>query len=126
MHAGGGGDERGDEECDAMTIEVACSLRSRLRGLLGRGDYPGVLLLVPCNDVHTFGMRHDIDVAFISAEGVVLESHRGMAPCRRRRCRGASATLERISSEAAWFERGDRVELNRLVQEARVRAANGR
>ena len=94
-----------------MKIEIACTLASRVRGLLGREDFRDVLMLAPCNDVHTFGMTQPIDIAFVSADGVVLEAHCRVSPRRRLRCKDASATLERFSTEDAWFERGDRIEL---------------
>lgn len=97
-----------------MKAMVARTLTSRMRGLLGRGRYPYVLLLTPCNDVHTFGMRYAIDVAFISAEGVVLESCRKVCPCRRLRCREAYATLERITSDEPWPSRGEQVEIQEI------------
>lgn len=100
-----------------MKVEIACSLLSRLRGLLGRGDYPHVLLLVPCNDVHTFGMRRPIDIAFITADGTVLESHRRVGIGRRMRCKSAFATLERVAAQSPWFEQGDRIDLKNLVHE---------
>lgn len=106
------------DERDAMEVMVACSLFSRLRGLLGRGRYPGALLLVPCNDVHTFGMRYDIDVAFLAPDGSVLESFRKVGACRRLRCGNAYATIERISTDSSWLERGDTIELRKIVREA--------
>ena len=101
-----------------MKVEIACTIFGRLRGLIGRREFDGVLLLTPCNDVHTFGMSRAIDVAFIAADGLVLESHREVGACRRLRCRPATATLERIAVEAPWFERGDRVELKELVRDS--------
>ena len=99
-----------------MKVEIASSVLSRLRGLLGRKECPDLLLLTPCNDVHTFGMNRAIDVAFIAADGLVLESHREVGACRRLRCRPATAALERIAAEAPWFEQGDRIELKELVR----------
>lgn len=101
-----------------MEIKVACTRWSRLRGLLGRGDYPHALVLVPCNDVHTFGMTRAIDIAFLSDGGAVLESYRAVGPCKRVRCKGAHATLERIASPDPWFDLGDRVDLKRMALEA--------
>lgn len=95
-----------------MRIQIACSLISRLLGLRGRDAFDGVLLLVPCNDIHTFGMCRPIDVAFVSADGAVLESHRDVAPNRRLRNRRASATLERFSTDDAWYEPGDLMQQN--------------
>lgn len=96
---------------------MACSALDRLRGLLGRDSFAGALLLAPCNDIHTFGMKRAIDVAFIARDGTVVESHRNVGARRRLRCRLATATLERFSEPGSWFEQGDRVELKRYVQE---------
>ena len=106
------------KECDAMKVEVACSVKSRLRGLLGRDAFEGVLLLVPCNDVHTFGMRRAIDVAFISSDGVVLRSCRCVGAHRRLRCKAAYATLERIAAQAEWPDEGDCVNLKEMLRTA--------
>lgn len=48
-------------------VETAGTFFRRTRGLLGRrGLNPGEgLLLVPCNAVHTLGMRFPIDVVFL-------------------------------------------------------------
>ena len=70
----------------------------------------GALLLAPCNDVHTAGMRHRLDIAFVDAQGLVLEAHRDVGPCRRLRNKSAEAVVERFSSCATpWFTAGDRV-----------------
>lgn len=93
-----------------MKLEIACTMRSRLRGLLARPDFDGVLMLVPCHDVHTYGMRHAIDVAFVVRDGTIVESHRNVLPGRRLKSRKAVATLERRASEDPWFVPGDRVQ----------------
>ena len=54
------------------TLEVAGSHRARARGLLGRDDFDGALLLQPAKSVHTLGMRFPIDVAFVDKDLVVL------------------------------------------------------
>lgn len=93
-----------------MKAELACTIRSRLKGLLGRAELDGALVLTPCNDVHTVGMRRPIDVAFVSAEGVVLESMRDVGPNRRLGNARARATIERFSDEGPWLMPGDRVQ----------------
>jgi hypothetical protein len=45
-------------------LEVAAFAWDRSRGLLGREDFDGALLLQPAFVVHTLGMRFPIDVAF--------------------------------------------------------------
>jgi uncharacterized membrane protein (UPF0127 family) len=56
------------------TLEVAESSRARARGLLGRDDFDGALLLRPAKSVHTLGMRFPIDVAFVDKDLVVLRT----------------------------------------------------
>jgi uncharacterized membrane protein (UPF0127 family) len=57
---------------------------SRARGLLARPDLrPGdALVLVGGHQVHTFGMRHPIDVAFCDVEWVVRHVVACMPPSR--------------------------------------------
>jgi len=58
---------------DVLAVaEVAGSRRERTRGLTGREDLEGALILRPCRQVHTFGMKFPIDVAFCDRTGVVL------------------------------------------------------
>jgi len=53
-------------------MELATTRRERRRGLLGRDAIAGVLVLRPCRQVHTIGMRFPIDVAFCARDGRVL------------------------------------------------------
>lgn len=64
-----------------VVLEVASTRAARRRGLLGRTRVDGVLVLAPCRQVHTFGMRCPIDVAFVSRRGRVLRV-RTMPPGR--------------------------------------------
>jgi uncharacterized membrane protein (UPF0127 family) len=52
--------------------EVAATRRDRRTGLLHRSDLKGALVLRPCRQVHTAGMRFAIDVAFCDQHGFVL------------------------------------------------------
>jgi uncharacterized membrane protein (UPF0127 family) len=63
---------RGDDVLAAA--EVAVSRQQRRRGLIGRDDLEGVLVIRPCRQVHTFGMRFPIDVAFCDRYGFVLHT----------------------------------------------------
>lgn len=87
--------------------------RGRARGLLGRDGIDGVMVLRPCRNVHTFGMRFPIDVAFCDRDGRVLRASclvpRRISPLVLR----AAYALE---AEAGAFDRwnlhvGDHVEL---------------
>lgn len=95
------------------SAERADDRRSRARGLLGRSGIEGALVITPCRGVHTIGMKFAIDVAFLSADGVVLKTVR-MA--RHRIGLPVWKARSVVEAEAGAFERwglrvGDVVEL---------------
>ena len=95
-------------------MRLAVGFGARVRGLLGAKRSKGIVMLAPCNDVHTFGMAELIDIAFLDEQGRVLESYRAVGPRRRIRCRKAVAVLERFSvNDPPWFSAGERVEMTR-------------
>lgn len=92
---------------------VASSVSARLRGLLFREPSNRMVLLVPCRDIHTFGMEYAIDVAFLDREGRVLESYRDVLPKHRCRCRKAHAAVERFAQpRKPWLRQGDYLDVS--------------
>ncbi len=102
--------------CDGRVLasaETADSTTSRARGLLGRLEAPGALVITRCRWVHSLGMRFDLDVAYLDETGAVikiqrLRRHRVGVPVR--------AARQVVEAEAGAFARwglhvGDRVEL---------------
>jgi uncharacterized membrane protein (UPF0127 family) len=93
--------------------ELADSRRLRARGLIGRDDFEGALVIRPCRQVHTLGMRFSIDVAFCDRSGTVL--HVSTLPPRRisRPVLHASFAIEaRAGSFERWKLRsGDVIEI---------------
>jgi hypothetical protein len=53
-------------------VEIAQTRSERRRGLLGRDEIDGALVLRPCRQVHTFRMRFPIDVVWCADDGRVL------------------------------------------------------
>lgn len=97
-------------EKDATVLTLATSALRRARGLLLSRPDEGALLLLPCCDVHTAGMGHRLDIAFVDGGGSVLAAYRDVGPFRRLRCKEATAVIERFSTcSSPWFEQGDRV-----------------
>ncbi len=88
-----------------------------MRGLLRREPDETTLVLAPCRHIHTFGMRHPIDVAFVAGDGRVLSVHRAVGRCRHLGERDAVAVVERFFREGAWFQRGDYLKLGALRQD---------
>lgn len=83
-------------------VEVARTARARRRGLLGRDGFDGALVLRPCRQVHTVGMRFPIDVACCASDGRVLRTMR-LSPWRV--SRPALRATFVVEAEAGAFER---------------------
>jgi uncharacterized protein len=68
----------------ADQIERADSFTTRFKGLMGVNDLPigHGLHIVPCNSIHTFFMRLDIDAVFLDKVFSVVEVSHSMAPWR--------------------------------------------
>ncbi len=102
--------------CDGRvlaTVEVADSVGTRTRGLLGRDGIEGAILLAPARSVHTVRMRFAIDVAFLDAERRVLHVST-LRPNRFSRVVWRSRSV--VEAEAGSLERwglavGDVVEI---------------
>lgn len=118
-----------------MRVRIAATFAARARGLLGRprswlGD-AGLLVIVPCSSVHTFGMRDAIDVAFVAANGTVLKVARLVPPGRVLSSRGAVAVVERFAlreeetgGTEPWFMEGDVVSLGGLGRLEKCQVGN--
>jgi uncharacterized membrane protein (UPF0127 family) len=93
--------------------EVAATRRERRRGLRGREEMEGALVLRPCRSVHTVGVRFPIDVAFCDHDGVVIRTT-CLRPWRLSPVVFRAALA--IEAQAGAFERwrlrvGDKVEV---------------
>lgn len=103
----------GELVADAATIANSSELRRT--GLLkhdrlaaGEG-----LWIVPCEGVHTFGMKFPIDVVFLSRDKKVLKVRREMGRARISLCLRAHSVLE-LASGTARVDPGDQLEFERL------------
>lgn len=56
------------------SAEVANDRVARRRGLLGRGELDGALVIDRCRWIHTIGMKFPIDVAFVDDDGTVVKT----------------------------------------------------
>lgn len=94
-------------------IEVADGFRSRLKGLIGRGELEGAILIRPAKSVHTVGVRFAIDVAYCNRDLIVLDTLT-MQPMRLGRWRRKAHAV--VEARAGAFERwgleaGDALEI---------------
>lgn len=69
---------------------------ARLRGLLGRPELAldEGLMLSPCRQVHTFGLRYTLDVVYLDKQGRIVKCAPSVAPNRVSGSRLAWHTLE--------------------------------
>ena len=78
-------------------VENANRFASRFMGLMYRREMAENhgLLLVPCDEIHTFGMRFDIDTIAISMDNEVLFIDRCIPPNKvRKRVKNCRMVLE--------------------------------
>ena len=63
-------------------VIFADSFLKRLKGLLGRSELERDegMVIIPCNSVHSFGMKFSIDVVFINENGQIINILRDFRP----------------------------------------------
>jgi uncharacterized membrane protein (UPF0127 family) len=99
------------------TVDVADTSAKRRTGLLkhtGLGDGQG-LWIVPCEAVHTFGMKFTIDVLFLNKKRKVVKVRKEMVKRRMSFCLTAHSVLELPSGmiDRTGTEAGDQLEFER-------------
>jgi uncharacterized membrane protein (UPF0127 family) len=98
------------------SAEVADTLADRTKGLIGKAEYEGAMLLPRTRSIHTVGVRFPLDVGFLDGNLVVLDTvrvERWRVALPRRRARSV------LEASAGSFERwglrvGDRLELREI------------
>ena len=83
----------------AHSIEVADDASTRRKGLLGRANLAAGegLWIVPCEAIHTFGMKFSIDLVFLDRIKVVKKVRHSVVPGRLSLCLSAHSVLELAS-----------------------------
>ncbi len=97
-------------------VEVADRGPARTRGLLGRqslGEGEG-LWIVPCEAVHTFGMKFAIDLVFLDRRNVVRKMRSSVPPWRLSGCLRARSVLELAAGtlERTPVHPGDKLDIS--------------
>ena len=92
----------------AAKVHVCATFGTRLIGMLGSRRQDGLWMIIPCQCIHTFGMRDPIDIAFTDSGGIVVLAERNVAPNNVRIARKASFVLERFSDDSSdWLKPGE-------------------
>lgn len=98
----------------ASNAEIADTGAKRSKGLLGRDELASGegLWIVPCESIHTFGMRFPIDVIYLDRQHRIRKIRRNIPPWRVSACLTAHSVLELASGAVREqdAQRGDIVE----------------
>lgn len=99
----------------AELADVADSSAKRRKGLLGRNSLPvgRGLWIIPCESVHTWGMRFPIDVLYLDRKKRIQKLRSVMTPWRLSFCLSAHSVLELPAGviEDTNTQRGDQLVL---------------
>ena len=102
----------------AHCVDVADHGAKRRKGLLGREALSAGegLWIVPCESVHTFGMRFPIDLVYLDRNKKVRKVRHRMVPWRLSACLTAHSILELPAgvAEATGTQAGDQLAIDEL------------
>jgi uncharacterized membrane protein (UPF0127 family) len=102
----------------ASSVEVADRGPKRSKGLLGRNGLSPEegLWIVPCEAVHTFGMRFPIDLVYLDRDKRVKKVRSAVPPWRLSACLSAHSIIELAAGAAiaARTIRGDQLQFSSI------------
>ncbi len=93
----------------SLSALIAANPFDRARGLIGRSAFPGfdAFVLVGCNAIHTCFMDRAVDVLFLDACGVVVQTTERVPPWRLGPvCLAARSVVELPAGFVAAHRRG--------------------
>src|SRR6267154_4357910 len=100
----------------ADCVEVADRGATRRKGLLGRSGLSAGegLWIVPCESVHTFGMKFPIDLVYLDRNKKVKKVRSGVPPWRLSACLSAHSVIELATGtiHRTQTSPGDRLEFS--------------
>jgi uncharacterized protein len=100
----------------ARHVRLAGASRERRKGLSGLTKMPpgAGLWIMPCEAIHTFGMKMHIDVIFLDRDFRVRRTRAALGPNRIAFCLRASSVLELApgSIECSRTQPGDHIEFS--------------
>jgi uncharacterized membrane protein (UPF0127 family) len=106
----------------ADCVDVAHNGATRRKGLLGRTGLPAGegLWIVPCESVHTFGMKFPIDLVYLDRKKKVKKVRSGVPPWRLSACLSAHSVLELASGTVRMTQTrpGDMLEFSPVLPQS--------
>lgn len=106
---------RNGKELSNNVIVADCLLK-RMKGLIGRGDFPAgeALWIKPCMSIHTFFMSFPIDIVFLNKTNRVIAIIKNLQPNRMTRLYPRALSVLELPAgviDATVTEIGDKIEI---------------
>lgn len=98
-----------------LSVFIADSFIKRLVGYMFRKKpHYESIVITPCNSIHTFFMRFNIDVLFVNKEGVIIKKVEGLKPYKIiRPVKGSSYVIEVAEGLFTKVRVGDKLIINK-------------
>jgi uncharacterized protein len=107
-----------ENELILENVVLADRFLSRLKGLMGKSkieDDEG-LLIRPCNSIHTFFMKFNLDIAFVDENFVVLEVYRDLAPNKLSKIyKKSKFVIEGKAGSLSKLNKGEKIKIVKKV-----------
>lgn len=113
-----------DNKLILENVIIAESYFSRLKGLMGKNiieDNEG-LLMRPCNSIHTFFMKFNIDIVFIDIDFKVVDVYIDLAPWKISKIyKNAKFVIEGKVGSLSKLKKGDQIKIVKKAWQILVR-----
>ena len=95
-------------------VIIADTFYLRLKGLMGKktlNEQQG-LLIKPCNSIHTFFMKMNIDIAFLDKENTIVALYKDMRPWKISKIHiNSNFVIEGNSGSLSELKIGDKIKI---------------
>lgn len=101
-----------DNKVILKNVSIADNFFSRFKGLMGKSNIDDNigLMIIPCNSIHTFFMKFNIDVIFIDLNSKVVDVYIDLAPWKISKIyKDAKFVIEGKSGTFAKLKKGDQI-----------------
>jgi hypothetical protein len=103
-----------DNELILENVSIADSFYSRFKGLMGKKNINvnQGLIIKPCNSIHTFFMKFNIDIVFIDSNNKVVDIYLNLAPRKISKIyKNAKFVIEGKAGSLVKLKKGDQIKI---------------
>lgn len=96
-------------------VAIADTFLMRLKGLLGKSELneDEGLIIQPCNSIHTFFMKFNLDIAFVDENYMILEIYRNLSPNKFSKIhKDSKFVIEARAGVLSVLKKGDRINID--------------